>query len=250
MAVLATQKLFFKGYNKCILYNKYKTDTFEFDENILTLLNEHLRAEEQIQSEMLIKRLFNDIRKNESTNIDYVKNIFYKIILVISVFAKDRNISLFEYDDKYILESVSKANTLDDIEEYVLNLIESIFSTLEKTNNNSDILSKITSYINENFSDENFSINSISQVLNLTPAYLCMVFKRDTYKTINQYITSLRIEKSKEYLITDDIKLYDVAKRVGYKDGKYFTKVFTKHVGISPKKYREIHYYDCDKKDI
>ena len=54
-------------------------------------------------------------------------------------------------------------------------------------------------------------------------------------------MTEVRIEKAKELLRTTETKLYHIAEKTGYQDGKYFSKVFTKIVGIKPKEYREKH---------
>lgn len=244
-AVISIQKHFFKGYNKLIIYTEDQGNIYEFDEATFTLIDDYIRSGKQSEAEVLVKRLANDIRKHENSSPDYIRNIFYKIILTLSRLAEDMNISFFEDECKYILDTVSKANTLNEIETDVLQLIISISSSINSINDyNNDITLQITSCINSNFYDQALSVNSISQTLNLTPAYLCTVFKKDTGKTINQYITNVRVEKAKEYLKSQQAKIYDIARKVGYNDGKYFTKVFTKTVGINPKEYREIHCRD------
>ena len=49
----------------------------------------------------------------------------------------------------------------------------------------------------------------------------------------------MRLERAKELLSRSDRKLYEIAHAVGYADGKYFTKLFTREVGLTPKAYRE-----------
>jgi two-component system, response regulator YesN len=65
------------------------------------------------------------------------------------------------------------------------------------------------------------------------------VFKKETGKTINDYLNEYRIEKSKELLKNRGVKLYEVSHNSGYNDVKYFTKTFKKFTGITPSEYRE-----------
>ena len=66
-----------------------------------------------------------------------------------------------------------------------------------------------------------------------------MIFKRDTGITINDYITKIRMEKAIEMLKDPSVKLYDICYAVGYSDPSYFSKVFKKYTGLSPKQYKE-----------
>ncbi|MCX7709887.1 MAG: response regulator [Clostridia bacterium] len=243
-AVVALQKQFYKGYGSVLFYTEDSGAPYEFDENALLEVGENVKAGKKNESILFIKRLSNDIRKYENTPPDLVKNYFFKIILVLSRIAEDRNIPFLNDECKFILDGVSRACTLEDLEKSVIELLSSIITYMETRLENGDIVSKITAYINEHYSNEDLSINTIAEALYLTPTYLCVLYKKETGKTINQYITEVRVNKAKEYLKEADIKLYDVAKRVGYGDGKYFTKVFEKAVGMRPKQYREIHCYD------
>ncbi len=243
-AIICIQRQFYKGYNNIIFYTEDCKESYTFDDSLLNAINEEMKAKKKTESILLIKRIANDIRKHENTPPDFVRNIFLKIILSLSRIAEDRNIPLLDDEYKFILDNVSKALTLNEIESNVIDLIESIFSYIENTDGNGDIVSKISSYITQNYRDKDLTLKSIADALFLTPTYLCLIFKKEHGKTINQFITELRINKAREYLKETDMKLYDIARNVGYNDGKYFTKVFDKIVGMTPKEYREIHCHD------
>ncbi len=57
--------------------------------------------------------------------------------------------------------------------------------------------------------------------------------------TINKYITLYRLDKAKDLLKNPIIKIETIAKKVGYSDGDYFSKVFKKHVLCTPTEYRK-----------
>ena len=55
------------------------------------------------------------------------------------------------------------------------------------------------------------------------------------------YLTELRINKSKELLCSDTLSVQDVAEQVGYRDLKYFSRLFKKTTGVSPSDYKKLY---------
>lgn len=86
---------------------------------------------------------------------------------------------------------------------------------------------------------EQLSVTSLAEMVNLTPAYLCVLFKQATGKTINEYLTQERISQSKVLLSNSNIHLYDVCYKVGYFSPSYFSRIFKKYTGMTPREYRE-----------
>lgn len=71
----------------------------------------------------------------------------------------------------------------------------------------------------------------------LTPEYLSLLFAKETGTTFSNYVKRIRIEHAKELLLGSNLKIYEVACRVGYSDQKYFSKVFKEYTGVSAKQY-------------
>ena len=86
---------------------------------------------------------------------------------------------------------------------------------------------------------EQLSVTSLAEMVNLTPAYLCVLFKQAMGKTINEYLTQERMKQAKELLANSNIHLYDVCYKVGYFSPSYFSRIFKKYVGMTPREYRE-----------
>lgn len=94
-------------------------------------------------------------------------------------------------------------------------------------------------FINKNYS-QNLSLKQIADVVYMNPNYLCDLFKQETGTYFSDYITRVRIDNAKKLLKTRaELKSYEVAELVGYKDAKYFTQVFKKQVGVTPTDYRD-----------
>ncbi|MEH7097684.1 helix-turn-helix domain-containing protein [Neobacillus vireti] len=93
-------------------------------------------------------------------------------------------------------------------------------------------------WIMENLGN-NITIDKIAKIVHMNPTYFCEYFKNQTGETVLDFVTKARIEKAKELLLSTDLKIYDISQQVGYNDTKYFSKLFRKHFGEVPSKYKE-----------
>ncbi len=89
------------------------------------------------------------------------------------------------------------------------------------------------SYINENFSDSNFSVSDIVNVLHVSQAYLLEKFKQDTGYTLKKF-TNLRRFAEAQKLLYEGKDIDDIYKRVGFTNYSYFCKTFKREMGYSP----------------
>ncbi len=101
------------------------------------------------------------------------------------------------------------------------------------------IIQRVREIINTQYMDQ-LSLQNLAEQVNLTPTYLCVLFKQLVGKTINEYLTETRIEHAKQLLADPRIRLYDVCYRAGYLSPSYFSKLFKKHTGVVPSEYRDL----------
>lgn len=100
------------------------------------------------------------------------------------------------------------------------------------------ILDDILYYIDHNY-QTNIKLEGIAPLFGYNSAYLGKIFTKTTGESFNSYIDHKRIDQSKELLKENNLKVYEVAEQVGYKNVDYFHKKFKKYVGISPAEYRK-----------
>ncbi len=102
-----------------------------------------------------------------------------------------------------------------------------------------DIIMQVDTYIKENYSKD-INTTTIAEHFNFTPAYLSKLFREHKSVTPSAYLLQIRINKAKE-LLKDrpEYKIKDVAAYIGYEDPLYFSKVFKKAVGMSPREFQE-----------
>ena len=87
---------------------------------------------------------------------------------------------------------------------------------------------------------DNICIDDIAERVHLNAQYLMRLFKKEMGVSILEYITDERIKLAKEILIQTDYPINYVADSVGYANYSYFTKIFRRAVGVSPKQFRQL----------
>ncbi|WP_154837297.1 AraC family transcriptional regulator [Staphylococcus sp. Marseille-Q1834] len=83
-------------------------------------------------------------------------------------------------------------------------------------------------------------LDDLAAAVNLTPAYLSRLFKKEVGETISQYLKQLRVKKSEDLVANTDMNFEYIAHYVGFKDQSYYTTCFKQYYGVSPKKYRRL----------
>ena len=98
---------------------------------------------------------------------------------------------------------------------------------------------KILAILDLSSADPAFSLSKLAQKINLSPGYLSPLFKQIFGIPFQDYLTTLRLERSKILLLSTGRKIYEIAADVGFDDPNYFSTSFKKHFGISPNQFRE-----------
>jgi AraC-like DNA-binding protein len=122
----------------------------------------------------------------------------------------------------------------------ILLLINTLYSSSDTQNNHSSSgnykkVEAILEYINEHL-NEDLSLENLSNKFYLSKYYISHLFKDNTGFSVNEYIISRRILKSRE-LLKQNIPVLEVSEMVGFNNQCHFIRTFKKLVGISPKQY-------------
>jgi two-component system response regulator YesN len=93
-------------------------------------------------------------------------------------------------------------------------------------------------YIEEHYMDE-LTLEVMSEQVHVSTAYFSRLFQKETKQTFTDYLTHTRIGRAKLLLLQTDLPVYDIAERVGYRNSRYFLKLFKETVGLTPTVFRE-----------
>jgi two-component system response regulator YesN len=111
----------------------------------------------------------------------------------------------------------------------------------DKSTSTKRLIEKAKRYIDDNYYRE-ISLENVAEFIYLHPVYLSRMFKQLTGNTFTDYLTEVRIRRAIELMCNKQYKIHVICKKVGYHSTKYFTRVFKKHTGCTPKEYyRKLH---------
>jgi len=97
---------------------------------------------------------------------------------------------------------------------------------------------QVIEYINNNCCDYDLSLEKVAMEFKITTSYLCTILKQEIGMSYKEYLIKLRIHEASKLLREDDISVADICRRVGYVNVSYFIKLFQKHTGMTPTRYR------------
>lgn len=116
--------------------------------------------------------------------------------------------------------------------------LEAICCNEQKRQDQSDdMIRKVNKYIQE-YLHEDLSLHRLAEVVYLSPYYLSRLYKQKTGKNLADVITEARIARAKHLLTSTDLKVAEIAMKVGIDSAPYFTRMFKKAVHCTPLEYR------------
>lgn len=178
--------------------------------------------------EALESRLFRDY---------LLLNIRFTTINYMQIFGVCQQDFLPEDDDRKVHDASASGGNIDV---YMLELLERALTLRDRESENQGkrALKKGLKYIEENFSDESLSLNSVAGAIGVSGNYFSSIFSQEMQMTFIEFVTKKRMEKAKKLLIQTQLHSNEIAGKVGYKDPHYFSFVFKKTVGCTPREYR------------
>lgn len=132
-------------------------------------------------------------------------------------------------------------STAKDMKQWFFRSFENIFRNRRQRaeGSYSQSTQNAIAYIDRNFSRLELSIAEIARFICLSSGRISVLFKKETGETLNEYITKVRISHAKRLLTTTTLKVYEIAERVGYGSGQYFSQIFQQYTGLKPRDYRQ-----------
>lgn len=134
------------------------------------------------------------------------------------------------------LQSVKNPDNMkQQLQEVVAYFEKNIF---DRTSDKAEVFrKKAVRYIKENYQTQ-LTLEKVAGQMMLNPTYFSTLFKQATGSSFKDYLNYIRIEESKKLLTNTGDSILDIALAVGFENQSYFTKVFKKYTGMTPKQYR------------
>ena len=168
--------------------------------------------------------------------MDVTSNILHLCLTMIPESEKFLAESFSQYGDSY-RSLYNQKNTeqimdwLDLFSQSVIDFYHSQYKELKNT-----LIQNIMQYI-ENHITEKLILNDVAAIFSISPNYLGHLFKKTTSMGFNEYVTQAKISKAKYLMFHTDLKIYEIASQLGFENSFYFSRVFKKIEGCSPRQY-------------
>lgn len=139
-----------------------------------------------------------------------------------------------------LFERLNRCMTWDELKVCFQDIHSVLFRT-EEPDQRAKQFSEILDYIHAHYNEE-LSIEYFAGLLNMSNGHFSRTFKEEVGEKYVEYIAKYRLMKAKQFLLETDMKIDDIAEKVGYWGRNSFIRTFRKYEGITPAKYRTINH--------
>lgn len=217
-----------------------KTNRYPYEKE--RLLITRLKTGDVEEAKSLLNDLLGYVFFSEGSNLEIVKSRSIELCSLLSRAAIEGGAtsdSVLKINNQ-LLTVIPILNNMDDLcyklQEAIDVFTDCMFEHIPTKNN--EVVKKAIQYISKNFADQ-LTLEAVANQVHLNPAYFSTMFKQSTGSSFKEYLNMVRIEESKRLLANTDYSLIDIAVATGFEDQSYFSKVFKKFTGLTPKQYRK-----------
>lgn len=169
-----------------------------------------------------------------------IKDCYVRFLWFAMEIARDLgNMDARKIERQELLKRIMDANSKAELVRLSDEILDIICSVSEVKEDVTDLTVKRAKSIIHEYYNTGITLDEIAGKLGITPEYLGTKFRTETGVTFSTYMKDYRITKAKELLLGTNLKLYEIADRVGYNDPKYFSRVFKETTGQLPAEYRK-----------
>lgn len=173
--------------------------------------------------------------------LEEVRFILKNLYSVIEMNYKKRKVSVWDITDgKFNVNHLYHAQSLEEIEHCLLDEFFALCDGLKDRKQESEhtVIGRIVQYLNEHI-DEDIGHDVIATKYRIHPGYLSRLFKQEMGETLSEYLLRIKIERAAALLKQGKYKVGEIAAMVGYSAPSYFSIIFKKYTGHSPREYSQ-----------
>ena len=168
---------------------------------------------------------------------DYKRKCYHFVLSVTGKFYEKWK----QYEKNFrfpIYKNLDTLTSFQEVDKYVYIILEQIFQKIiaRKIGSTHSVILKVISYIKLNY-NKDIGLSDIADMMGMNMTYLSILFKDEVGISFVKYLTKLRIDHAKEFLL-EGYKVTDVSTMVGYTNCRYFCNIFKREVGSTPSEYR------------
>jgi len=209
--------------------------SIEEDSDILKNIEEAIQLKNTDEIRNKAKYLLDKYKNTSNVSHIYIRYICTTLLQLLIKTLPDVN----ENNFKNIVEKIFKFRYFTEIRHYIEEYLDKVVHNMEIENQSpKHAILIVKQYIHSHYK-EDLSLNTLANIVYLSPKYLSSMFRQVTGISLNKYIKNVRLEQAKKLLLTTNLKVADICEEVGYSYVSYFCRIFQEEYGISPETFRE-----------
>ena len=190
----------------------------------------------------IIEESLSLIRSNPSQSKVFSSYLLVDLIFAVSQLVESFGGNLKEEKPQMIQRSFIDS-AVNDEESFVTKIQDILNFTLDyrdskMTSRYGSIILKAKEYIDKNYANQNTTLTSVADYVCLIPNHFSTIFSQECNTTFIEYSTNVRIENARQLIKNTDMKGYDIAYQCGFSDPHYFSYIFKKNTGLTPREYK------------
>ena len=189
-----------------------------------------------------VEEYFQNVGEKNYHSFMFRQYIVMDCYLCVRTFLEELGMELKRLPDEVAdMDSVLKeSHSIEPLKDKLVRLFEETMALRDgqTASKYSQVLEEAMAFIRENYAREDISLNTVAARVNISPSYFSTIFRQEMGVTFVEYLTSVRMERAREFLMCSNKKTSEIGYEVGYKDSHYFGYLFKKTVGCTPKEYR------------
>ena len=211
------------------------------EETLWQQLIDAIRTHSRAAVDEAASGLFDEFLLVEAGNFDLIRMRLFELFTMLSKAALESGIPLSRIFASGLdaIERLNSAEGLDDLAVWMQEIIDHFYllAPAPAVPVFSPIIEQAVALIGERFA-EKLTLRDVAGSIHINESYLSKLFKKEIGVGFTDYLNTLRIQKSVELLADSDRNLLEIAGRVGFEDQSYFTKVFKKITGKTPRQFK------------
>lgn len=232
--------------NPVVPFSRITEESIRSSFNITLFRGPLTQAFEEFDTDVLyqtmtgITELFSSNPQRYLQAVDAACNILYLALSLLPEGEETLQEVFCAYPDGY--RSVYKMKSVVQVIQWLNTFRDGLCEILKnhRKTYKDHVVSNVQKYIASHIEDR-LTLNDVSAVFGLSPNYLSSLFKKSCNIGFTEYITQKKVARAKALLLEQDYKIYEVADRLGFESAFYFSKVFKKVEGVSPREYVQSH---------
>lgn len=196
----------------------------------------------RVGCEEILDQVYEENRCSELP-VKAVHRLYLYVIDMVLIALDDSGIDInriFE-NQQPLFDDLLAAENKDELLSAVRKIMEHISYMINENKLDSKelVAKRALEYMKHHYHEHGFSLTVMADELGVSSEHLSRVIKSVTGTNYVETLNQMRLEQTKIYLKTTDLKLEDIAERVGWGSGRYLIRIFKGYEGITPGKYRE-----------